>query len=135
MTRGRPGGRPKQKKRMPSDEINGVGSSSGSSVPSHEGFGDDFAENGNAGGPTYGDDKPIIRWRDGELPRVVDDAEAALIAAREIEVYRRGSLLVRPLRRDAMSLRGSSRPEGSLGIVTLTLPHLVELLTKCAHFE
>ena len=42
---------------------------------------------------------PVIRLIDGELPRVVDEAEAALLAtgARNY-FYERGDLIVRPIK-------------------------------------
>lgn len=104
-------------------------------VPPSDDFGDDFAGQGNAGGPTYGDGKPLIKWIEGDLPRVVDQAEAALLADREIQIFQRGPMLVRVVRRQAMSVRNFRRPAGALGIVAVDRPHLIELMTRAAHFE
>jgi hypothetical protein len=42
-------------------------------------------------------DRPIIRIYGGELPRITDEAEAALIAGGSFNLYQRGGEIVRPV--------------------------------------
>lgn len=85
-------------------------------------------------GAADGDDRPVIKWTAGELPRVVNEAEAALMKT-EQGLYQRGSsCLVRVVRRAAMSVRNFERPAGSLGIVMVDKCHLVELMTRAANW-
>jgi putative DNA primase/helicase len=87
----------------------------------------------NAGEGDTGPPKPQIRWIAGELPRVVSEAEDALIATDQ-GLYQRGPLLVRVVRRDAMSVRNFERPAGSLGIVVVDRAYLVERMTRSAEW-
>jgi putative DNA primase/helicase len=126
---------------MQNEETPGVGPSSAAPPPAgapssaHEEIGREFAANAkDRDGPVYSDELPIIQWADGALPRVVDEAEEALLDS-EIPVYQRGSILVRPVRRTATSTRDFERPAGALGIVTVDKPWLVETMTRSAHFE
>ncbi len=75
--------------------------------------------------------KPQIRWEAGELPRIVSEAEAALIS-QNAGLYQRGPMLVRVVRKDGMSVRNFERPAGSLGIVMVDRPYLVEAMTRSA---
>lgn len=123
---------------MQNEESAGSTPSASPSGPSSRALNDiaaDFADSGNAGGPVHADGKPIIKWIDGELPRIVDEAEHALLADRDIHIYQRGPMLVRVVHRQALSVRNFKRPAGSLGIVPVDRPHLVELMTRASHFE
>jgi hypothetical protein len=77
--------------------------------------------------------RPQIRVIDGDLHRVVDEAEAALLAA-NVGVYQRGPMLVRAIRRKALSARTFQREAGSLGLVMIDAPHVAELMTASADF-
>lgn len=101
---------------------NSAGSGSAGSPPADEPQGGD------------GEGRPVIKWIAGELPRVVTEAEAALMKT-EQGLYQRGSsCLVRVVRRAAMSVRNFERPSGSLGIVMVDKCHLVELMTRSARW-
>jgi hypothetical protein len=70
---------------------------------------------------------PQIVVANGELPRVVNEAEDALLSLRR-EIYQRGGLLVRPL------LLPTIPPNDDWKLMPLTRPWLVEALTCAAHF-
>jgi hypothetical protein len=70
---------------------------------------------------------PQIVLANGELPRVVNEAEDALLGLRR-EVYQRGGLLVRPL------LLPTIPPNDDWKFTPLTRPWLVEALTCAARF-
>jgi hypothetical protein len=65
---------------------------------------------------------PTIKIRGGELPRVVSEAEDALIADRR-DIYQRGSLIVRPVKTNA-----------DWQLIPMTCPHLVEAFCRAARF-
>ncbi|MDE2165523.1 MAG: hypothetical protein KGJ66_04205 [Alphaproteobacteria bacterium] len=76
-------------------------------------------------------DLPDIRVTDGELPRVVDEAETALLKSGQ-GLYQRGGMLVRPYIERVPCAAGSmtlsyrmSRP---------SIPHLRECMTRSANF-
>lgn len=97
--------------------------------PDREPPGDD----GGAGDP--GDDRPLIRWEQGKLPEVVDAAESALVEA-GIRIYQRAGFLVRVVQRDTPSVRNyKRRPPGTLGILNVDTPYLVESMTRAARWE
>jgi hypothetical protein len=74
---------------------------------------------------------PQIRITPGELPRVTDEAETALLALKR-EIYQRGGQIVRPvLNRLAAS---DDRETQGWQLVAMTRPHLVEVLTCAARF-
>ena len=74
---------------------------------------------------------PQIRVSAGELPRVVDEAEAALLTLGR-EFYQRGGLVVRPV---VSRLKAADdRDTQSWRLVPVTRPHLVEMLTRAAQF-
>src|SRR5215217_2326764 len=52
--------------------------------------------NGHDRGETVYGDLPVIRVVAGEMPRVVDEAERALLEA-GVLIFRRGGMLVRPV--------------------------------------
>jgi hypothetical protein len=98
---------------------------------------------GRAGEPPTGgddgvgeeDDEPrTIKWIQGKLPEIVDEAEDALIRSRQ-RIYQRAGFLVRVVRRDTPSVRHYKRQPGSLGLVTVDAPYLVEALTRAARWE
>jgi putative DNA primase/helicase len=72
-------------------------------------------------------DWPQILLINGELPRVVNEAEEALLGLSR-EVYQRGGLLVRPL------LLPTIPPNDNWKLTPLTRPWLVETLTCAARF-
>lgn len=76
---------------------------------------------------------PEIRWKPGELPDVIDQAEAALIKAKE-KIYQRAGFLVRVVRRDSPTVRNYERPPGAFGIVMVDQPYLIEAFTRVAHW-
>jgi hypothetical protein len=74
---------------------------------------------------------PQIYILAGELPRVVNEAETALLNDRR-EVYQRGGLVVRPV---LSKLKASGdRSTWAWRIIEVTLPHMVEMLTCAAQF-
>jgi hypothetical protein len=81
---------------------------------------------------------PLIQIIDGELPRVVDEAEAALLLdiARQ-QLYQRGELVVRPVRLKlrAADMQGHKRETSGWQLLQVTKPYLIETLTKVAKFE
>jgi hypothetical protein len=80
-----------------------------------------------AGGEAPAGEWPQIFVIKGELPRVVDEAEAALLGSSH-EVYQRGGQLVRPL------LLPTIPANDDWKFTPLTRPWLVEALTRAARF-
>jgi len=78
---------------------------------------------------------PVIEWRAGELPRVVDQAEAALMQCQHGVLFQRGPFIVRVLQRQSMSVRSFTRPVAGLGICAVDNAYLVEQLTRSAVWE
>jgi RepB DNA-primase from phage plasmid len=83
--------------------------------------------------PQAGQVRPTIRIVASELPRVIDEAEAALIAAGGFSLYQRGSLVVRPVRSRLKDSRG--RPTYSWRLIPVREPYMIETLTRAAEFE
>jgi hypothetical protein len=81
---------------------------------------------------------PTIRLIEGELPRVVDEAEAALLIdiARQ-QLYQRGELIMRParLKLRAADMQGHKRETSSWQLIQVTKPYLIETFTRVARFE
>jgi hypothetical protein len=76
---------------------------------------------------------PQILIRPGELPRIVQEAEQALLGSGR-EVYQRGGQVVRPVL--AKSLRASANRETEAWqLVPVTLPYLVEAFGCAAQFQ
>jgi hypothetical protein len=75
---------------------------------------------------------PLIRIKAGELPRVVKEAEAALIAL-EAGIYQRGGMLVRPIKN--VSLACGGRETESWQLIGLERAFLVEMLCHAARWE
>jgi len=67
----------------------------------------------------------------GELPRVVDEAESALLGSGH-ELYQRGGLVVRPV----LSTLKAAHNRDTLGwrLVPLSTHHLIELMMRAARF-
>ncbi len=82
--------------------------------------------------PRNDDNRPLIRIVAGELPRVVDEGERALIGSRA-EVYQRGGLLVRPGYCPVTVDKG--KVAKGLRLIPVTTPNLVELMTAAARWE
>lgn len=81
------------------------------------------------------DKRRLIRWKDGMLPQLVDQAEEALMQDGE-RIYQRGSMLVRIIQQSKLSVRNYERTEGgALGIVPVEHPYLIELMTRAARWE
>ena len=81
---------------------------------------------------------PIIQLVEGELPRVIDEAEAALLAdiARQ-QLYQRGELVVRPVRLKlrAADMQGHKRETSGWQLLQVTKPYMIETFTRVARFE
>jgi hypothetical protein len=82
-------------------------------------------------GGTTTNNWPQIRVISGELPRVVNEAEEALLTCGR-EIYQRGGMLVRPV---LSKLKASEdRETWSWRLIPVSQPHLVETLTCAAQF-
>lgn len=75
---------------------------------------------------------PMIKWKAGHLPEIVDQAEAALLARKDEALYQRSGMIVRVVRREMHSNRNYKRPPGVLGMVMVDQHYLTELFTKSA---
>lgn len=86
--------------------------------------------------PERGQPQPLIIWTEGELPRMADEGEAALLAMPGgPHVYQRGGALVQVVPRSPANARRIKRPSGGIAIGPVDLPRLVELLTHAAYWE
>jgi len=74
---------------------------------------------------------PQIFVTPGELPRVVNEAEDALLALNR-EIYQRGGMIVRPVLSDLKA--ADNRDTQGWRLIPMTRPHLVETLTRAARF-
>ena len=75
---------------------------------------------------------PQIKVIPGELPRVVNEAEDALILL-DREIYQRNGMVVRPVLNKSLKASDGSKTE-SWQLVPVTRPHLVETLCCAAQF-
>jgi hypothetical protein len=75
---------------------------------------------------------PQIQIKPGELPRVVNEAEDALILLGR-EIYQRGGMLVRPVLNKSLKASADRETE-SWQLVPVTSSHLVEVLCYAAQF-
>jgi hypothetical protein len=82
-------------------------------------------------GTTTDSSWPQIRIVPGELPRVVNEAETALIGLGR-EMYQRSGLIVRPVLSKLVGHKG--RETEGWQLIPVTSPHLVETLTCAAQF-
>jgi hypothetical protein len=77
--------------------------------------------------------KPTIRIVAGELPRVVNEAEAALLAASHLNLYQRGGLIVRPV---LSKLKASNdRETFAWRLIPIRQPYMIETMMRAAEFE
>ena len=77
--------------------------------------------------------RPTIRIIAGELPRIVNEAEAALLAAGGFNLYQRGGLLVRPV---LSKLKASNNRETfAWRLVAVRQPYMIETMMRAAEFE
>jgi hypothetical protein len=83
------------------------------------------------GQATPGASWPQIRVIPGELPRVVNEAEEALISLNR-EIYQRGSFIVRPVRERLKASK--NRTTEGWRLIEITRPYLQETLTRAARF-
>jgi hypothetical protein len=75
--------------------------------------------------------RPEIYVIPGELPRVVDEAENALLAVNG-DIYQRGGMIVRPA---LIKLAAADdRKTAGWRLIPMTLPHMTEILTRTANF-
>jgi hypothetical protein len=74
---------------------------------------------------------PQIYLRPGELPRIVNEAEGALLLLGR-EIYQRGGLMVRPVLSQLKA--ADDRETQGWRLLEVTRPHLVETLTCAAQF-
>jgi hypothetical protein len=74
---------------------------------------------------------PQIHILPGELPRVVTEAEDALLKL-EPDIYQRGGLVVRPVLSRLKA--ADDRDTQGWRLIQVTLPHMVETLTCAAEF-
>jgi putative DNA primase/helicase len=82
--------------------------------------------------PTGDPNRPVIRIDQGELPRVVDEAEAALVAA-DRNLFRYGPRLV-TIVEDEIKVAGAGK-DRALRLSHLTVPALLERFDLAARFE
>lgn len=92
----------------------------------------DIAPGGNGGGGSD-PDKPRIYIAGGALPRMVNNAEAALKQA-GLPIYQRGAALVRLLRSEGKDSRGIKREEGAPMIVQVSAAWMREQMTDAAYW-
>jgi len=79
--------------------------------------------------------RPTVHLEGGELHRIVDEAEAALLESNKHEIFQRGGVLVRVVRLESpSSCRGIKRDRGSLVIHPVELPSMAEKMTESATF-
>ena len=93
--------------------------------------GNAVAGSGGAGGAGPAGSWPQIYIRSGEIPRIINEAEAALIDL-NAGIYQRGGMMVRPV---ISTLKASDdRNTRVWNLIPITAPYLVENLTRAAQF-
>lgn len=105
----------------------GVSAAVGSGAGSSSGSAGSASSSSVSGAPW-----PQIRVIAGELPRVVDEAEAALIAHGGLEIYQRGGKLVRPVL-TSFKVCGDREYKG-WRLIEITRPFLINQLCCAAQF-
>jgi putative DNA primase/helicase len=75
---------------------------------------------------------PQIQIKPGELPRIVNEAEDALLLLGR-EIYQRGGMVVRPVLNQSLKASADRETE-SWQVIAVTRPHLVEILCYAAQF-
>lgn len=78
--------------------------------------------------------RPVIRIST-DVPRMVDEAEAALLAHPDVQLFQRGRLLVRVVRAAGHDHRKITRPEGSPLIEPMPDAALFEQLARAAEWQ
>lgn len=111
------------------------------SRPPHDPLAEDFQKQDANGGYAEKDGRlfapdgrPVVRWKLGELPAIVDQAELCLSGSNE-QIFQRYPFLVRVTRRSVPTIRNYKRAAGALGLVMIEAPYLIEALTRCATWE
>lgn len=122
---------------MSNDQNNGTPASPPSEPdPGKDPLSAGFDEAYGKGVQTDGEARPVIQWKAGNLPDIVDQAEAALLrGGRHDVLFQRGPSVVRVTRRQAMSVRTFKRPAGGLSITQVDKPYMVEQLTRAARWQ
>ena len=77
--------------------------------------------------------RPTIRIIAGELPRVTNEAEAALIAGGGFNLYQRGGLIVRPVISELKA--ANNRRTFAWQLVLVKQIYMIETMTRAAEFE
>jgi Bifunctional DNA primase/polymerase, N-terminal len=77
--------------------------------------------------------RPTIRIIASELPRVINEAEAALIAGGGFDLYQRGGLIVRPV--VAKLKAANNRKTFAWRLVPVKSIYMIETMTRAAEFE
>ena len=114
----------------------GAGSSAGSSAGgSGGGAGTNWTGASAAGASPNATSllKPAICVEPGELPRVVDEAEDALLKF-DREIYQRNGMLVRPTLNTSLKTSGG-RKTASWQLIEVTQPYLIDQLSNAAQFQ
>jgi hypothetical protein len=83
--------------------------------------------------PPHPPGTPVIRLVEGQLPRAVDEAEAALIANGRRHIYQRGDLLVRPIKPKLKA--ADDRDTVGWQLTPITKPYMIDTFTRIARFE
>jgi putative DNA primase/helicase len=83
--------------------------------------------------PSPSPSTPVIRLVEGQLPRAVDEAEAALIANGRRHIYQRGDLLVRPIKPKLKA--ADDRDTVGWQLTPITKPYMIDTFTRIARFE
>lgn len=82
------------------------------------------------------DQRPVIRWVGGEIRKILDQAEAALLGDTKGEsIYQRGGILVRVIRKDATSRARLRRSPGALSILPVEAITMRVRFTEAARWE
>jgi len=89
----------------------------------------------DAGSDDDDDHRPAIQVVGGQLPRIVDDAEAALLAAGSGRIFQRTGVLVRLIRLPEAQAGGVRRPAGHLQAIPVRKHFLTEQFTRVANFQ
>lgn len=95
----------------------------------------DSDESAGSQGPASSSGRPTIVVEGGALPEVVDQAEQALLRDGRDPIYQRGSLLVRTVRAQALTMRDIyKRAVGVLMLCMVEAAYLAEKLTRSARW-
>jgi hypothetical protein len=123
---------------LPIDEASktiegGIAAGEASPIDAHDVLHHLESRSRSAAGPGI---RPVIEIWGGELPRMVDEAEDALLNDGGAKVFQFGNCLARLVRTtDPTIAPGVVRPIGSLAIRPIDVTYLVERLTRAATFQ